>query len=271
MDSEPCLSLLPSWWSVARRLAMVLVFAVPVLAGGRQARAAELVVFAAGATESTLQNMVGTFEKESGWTVKLSYGAVGALRDKLFAGQPADLGIVTPAVIEQLAAKGFVRPDSGVALGRVGGGIAVRRGAHRPAVATAEEFKQALLAAKELYYADPATATAGAYFIKVAESLGIGDAVRAKGHAARGGKEAMALMAKSSADAIGVTQISEILSVPAVSLIGPYPGKLQRITTYTAIPLIRARHPEATQAFLRFLTSAPVRARFERAGFEPPL
>ncbi|MGH8738575.1 MAG: molybdate ABC transporter substrate-binding protein [Burkholderiales bacterium] len=270
MRRKSCLSLLPPWWSIAPRLAAVLVLAVPVLAGGREARAAELVVFAAGATESTMRDTVGTFEKESGWTVKLSYGAVGALRDKLYAGQPADLTIVTPAVIEQLAAKGYVRRDASVALGQVGGGIAVRRGAPRPAVATPEEFKRALLAAKEVYYADPATATAGAYFMKVADSLGVGDAVRAKGHSAPGGKEAMRLMAKSRAGAIGVTQISEILSVPEVVLIGPYPGSLQRITTYTAIPLIRAKHPEAAQAFLRFLTSPSVLARFKRAGFEPP-
>ena len=256
--------------SIAPRLVTVLAVAVLLLVGVRQVQAAELVVLAAGATESTMRDMVGAFEKESGWTVKLSYGAVGALRDKLYAGQPADLTIVTPAIIEQLEAKGFVRPGSGVALGRVGGGIAVRRGAPRPAVGTPEEFKQALLAAKELYYADPATATAGAYFIKVADSLGIGEAVRAKGHVARGGKEAMALMAKSGADALGVTQISEILSVPEVSLIGPYPGDLQRMTTYTAIALIRADHPEAAQALLRFLTSPPVRARFKQAGFESP-
>lgn|SRR5512135_719932 len=260
---------LTAWPYLAPRLLPVLALAAALLVAVRGARADELVVLAAGATESTMRDVVGSFEKQSGWTVKLSYGAVGALRDKIYAGEPTDLTIVTPVIIEQLEAKGLVRHGSGIALGRVGGGIAVRRGAPRPAVGTPEEFKQALLAAKEVYYADPATATAGAYFMKVAESLGIGDAVRAKGHVAPGGKEAMALMARSNADAIGVTQISEILSVPEVSLIGPYPGHLQRMTTYTAISLIRTKHPEGAQAFLRFLTSPPVVARFKQAGFEP--
>ena len=247
-----------------------LALAALLLAGGREGRAAELTVLAAGATESTVRDMVGTFEKESGLTVKLTYGAVGLLRDKIYAGEPADLTIVTPIIIEQLQAKGLVRPNTRVDLGRVGGGIAVRREAPRPAVGTPEELKQALLAAKEVYYADPATATAGAYFLKVADRLGVGDAVRQKGRTAAGGKEAMERMAQSNVDAIGLTQISEILSVKEVVLVGPYPGELQNMTTYTAILLSRTRQPEAAEAFLRFLTGPSVQARFKQAGFEPP-
>jgi molybdate transport system substrate-binding protein len=137
-------------------------------------------------------------------------------------------------------------------------------------VGTPEELKQALVAAKEVYYADPATATAGAYFLKVADRLGIGDAVRQKGRTGAGGKEAMEIMAKAQTDAIGLTQISEILSVKDVVLVGPYPDDLQNMTTYTGVLLTRTPQPEAADAFLRFLTSAPVQARFKQAGFEPP-
>ena len=123
---------------------------------------------------------------------------MGALRDKIYAGEPADLTIVTPVIIEQLQAKGLVRADTRVPLGRVGGGIAVPLGAPRPAIGTPDELKQALLAAKEIYYADPTIATAGAYFLKVADRLGIGDEVRKKGRTAGGGKVSMELMAKSA-------------------------------------------------------------------------
>ncbi len=254
------------------RSAILLAFVLTalLLTVGREVWAVELNVLAAGATESTLRDVVGMFEKESGHTVKLTYGAVGALRDKIYGGAPADLTIVTPIIIEQLQAKGLVRPNTGMDLGRVGGGIAVRAGAPRPPVGTPEELKQALLTAKEVYYADPATATAGAYFLKVAERLGVGDAVRLKGRTAAGGKEAMELMAKSGAEAVGVTQISEILSVKEVVLVGPYPGDLQNMTTYTGILLTHPPHPDAAEAFLRFLISPPVRARFRQAGFEPP-
>jgi molybdate transport system substrate-binding protein len=241
-----------------------------LLVSGREAFAAELNVLAAGAVESILRDMVGAFEKESGHTLKITYAPVGALRDKIVAGEPADLTIVTPVIIDQLQAKGAVRLDSRTDLGRVGGGIAVRRDAPRPAIGTADELKQALLAAKEIYHADPKIATAGAYFLQVADRLGIGEVVRQKGRTAGGGKVSMELMAKSTAPAIGLTQISEILSVPEVVLVGPYPGELQAMTTYSGIVLARTPHAEAASAFLRFLTSPPVQARFKQSGYEIP-
>ena len=236
----------------------------------REVRAVELNVLAAGAVEAVVRDMVGSFEKESGHTVKLTYAPVGALRDKIYAGEPADLTIVTPVIIEQLLARGLVRPGSRTDLGRVGGGIAVRKGVARPAIGTPEELKRALLASKEIYHADPKIATAGAYFFQVAARLGIGEEVRKKGRTAGGGKVSMELMAKSTVEAIGLTQISEILSVPEVELVGPYPGDLQLMTTYSGILLERNPHPAVAEAFLKFLTSSPVQARFKQQGYELP-
>ena len=241
---------------------------LPLPTSLEEVEAVEINVLAAGATESIIRDMVGTFEKESGHTVRLTYAPVGALRDKIFAGEPADLTIVTPVIIEQLQAKGVVQPATRTDLGRVGGGIAVPLGAPRPAIGTPEELKQALLAATEVYYADPKIATAGAYFLKVADRLGIGDEVRKKGRTAGGGKVSMELMAKSTAKVIGLTQISEILSVKEVVLVGPYPGDLQSMTTYTGILLKDTPRAEAAKSFLGFLMSPPVQARFKQAGYE---
>ena len=251
------------------RSAVGLALGALVLVAAQEVSAVEINVLAAGATESIIRDMVATFEKESGTTVKLFYAPVGALRDKIYAGEPADLTIVTPVIIEQLQAKGLVQPKTRTDLGQVGGGIAVRQGAPRPAIGTPEELKRALLAAKEIYHADPKIATAGAYFLKVADRLGIGEEVRKKGRTAGGGKVSMELMAKSTENAIGLTQISEILSVKEVVLVGPYPGELQTMTTYSGILLNRTPYPEASQAFLRFLMSPPVQARFKQAGYEP--
>ena len=230
----------------------------------------EINVLAAGATESIIRDMVGTFEKESGHTARLTYAPVGALRDKIFAGEPADLTIVTPAIIEQLQAQGAVQPATRTDLGRVGGGIAVPLGAPRPAIGTPDQLKQALLDAAEVYYADPKIATAGAYFLKVADRLGIGDEVKKKGRTAGGGKVSMEMMAKSAAKTIGLTQISEILSVKEVALVGPYPGELQTMTTYAGILLKDTPRTEAAKAFLNFLMSPPVQARFKQAGYDLP-
>lgn len=245
-------------------------FAIALLLGAAVTRAEDLAVLAAGATESTLRDVIPTFEKESGHHVTVAFGAVGKLRDRVEAGEKPDVIIVTPAIVEQLEAKGRVRPGSRVDLGVVGGGIAVRKGAPRPAVGTPEELKRALLQAAEVYYADPAIATAGQHLMKVVDSLGIGDEVRKKGHVRPGGREAMQAMARSKANAIGLTQASEILSVPEVVLIGPYPGDLQNETTYTGLVFSGAAHADAAAAFLKFLAGPVARARFARAGFEPP-
>lgn len=106
---------LPSIGPVASVYALTV--AILLLGAGREVFAVELNVLAAGATESILRDMVGTFEKETGHTVKLTYAPVGALRDKIFAGEPADLTLVTPAIIEQLQARGMVRPDIRTDLG----------------------------------------------------------------------------------------------------------------------------------------------------------
>src|SRR5512137_142995 len=112
-------------WGVILRITLGLGLAALLVAPGREVSAVELNVLAAGAVESILQDMVGTFEKESGHTVTLAFAPVGALRDKISAGEPADLTVVTPVIIEQLQAKGLVRLHTRTDLGRVGGGIAV--------------------------------------------------------------------------------------------------------------------------------------------------
>jgi molybdate transport system substrate-binding protein len=258
-------------WQAIRPLLLVLLLLALLLVPCQEASAADLNVLAAGAVEAVVRDMVGRFEKESGHKVNLTYAPVGALRDKIYGGEPADLTIVTPVIIEQLLARGLVRSDTKTDLGRVGGGIAVRKGAPRPPIGTPDELKRALLAVKEIYHADPKIATAGAYFLQVADRLGIGEEVRKKGRTAGGGKASMELMAKSTIEAIGLTQISEILSVPEVELVGPYPGDLQLMTTYTAILLARTPNPAAAEAFLRFLTSAPVQERFKQQGYEVPV
>ncbi|MHB8772730.1 MAG: substrate-binding domain-containing protein [Syntrophales bacterium] len=230
----------------------------------------DITVLAAGATEAVIGDTVGRFEQESGHAVRLAYAPVGALRDRILAGEQADVTIVTPAVIAQLEAREAVQPATRTDLGRMGGGVAVPRGAPCPAIGMPAELKQALLSVEEVYYADPAITTGGAYFLKVADRLGIGDEVRQKGRTAGGGKATMELMAKSTARAIGLTQISEILSVNGVVLVGPYPDELQCMTTYAGILLRDTPCADAARAFLGFLLSPPVQARFRESGFEPP-
>lgn len=229
----------------------------------------EINLLSAGAVEHVIRQTAAAFAEERGHTLKATFAPVGVLQEAILAGQPADVAIVTPPVIEVLAGRGLVAPQTRRDLGRMGGGIAVRRGAPLPAVTTAAELKETLLRAEEIYYGDPKIATAGAHFLKVAEGLGIGREVRQKGRTAPGGRAAMQAMARSTKEAVGLTQISEILSVEEVVLVGPYPPEFQAMTTYAGVVLKGAAHAEPAEEFLAFLLGKGVQELFSRAGFEP--
>jgi len=229
-----------------------------------------LRLLAAGATEGSVRDTIQQFEAKSGLSVAFEFGAVGALRDRVLAAEPADLLVVTPAIITTLEAQQRVRAGSRVDLGRVGGGIAVRAGDPLPAIDTPAALERALLDADEVYYADPAVATAGAALMKVVDTLGIGDQVRAKGHSAPGGKAAMQNMSHSTAArVIGATQISEIKSVPEAQLVGEYPAPLQVKTTYSAIILERTARGDDATRLIQFFAGPVFQARLAQSGFEP--
>ena len=116
-----------------------------------EGRAVEIKVLAAGATEAIIRDTVGKFERESGNTVRLTYAPAGAIGNSILAGEPADMVVTTPAVIDRLLLARKVRPETRADLGRIGGGIAVPLAAPRPAIGTPDELKKALLAAKEIY------------------------------------------------------------------------------------------------------------------------
>jgi molybdate transport system substrate-binding protein len=229
-----------------------------------------LRLLAAGATEDSVRDTIALFETRSGVSVAFDFGAVGALRDRVLAGERADLLVVTPVIIQALEAQQRVRAGSRVDLGQVGGGIAVRAGDPLPSIDTPGALEQALLDADEVYYADPAVATAGAALMKVVDTLGIGDAVRAKGHIAAGGKAAMQNMTLSGAPrVIGATQISEIKAVPAAVLVGAYPAPLQVETTYSAIILERTTRADDAARLIQFFAGPDFQARLAQSGFEP--
>jgi molybdate transport system substrate-binding protein len=236
---------------------------------------ASLSLFAAGATQAPVMAAVPGFATESGFTINFTFGSVGSLRDQILTGtSAADVALVTPAVVTALDAKALVHTGSRVDLAQVGAGLAVRSADQLPDISDADKFKAALLAADEIYYADPTLATAGAAFAKVCTTLGIADTCAAapsgKGHTAAGGADAMAAMALSTAmKVVGATQISEIKSTPGVKLVGEYPGNLQVKTVYTALIVEGTTNLANAQLLLQFLGGDAFKTQLAVYGFEP--
>jgi molybdate transport system substrate-binding protein len=251
---------------IAWRLALVLM-AVGALVSAARAEAEEIKVQSAGAVRAIVTELSEVFRQETGNTVALAFGTVGVSRSKLAGGDPLDVVIMTDVAVDEAIREGRVVAGTRTDLARTGMGVAVREGAPRPDVSTPEAFKASLLAARSLVYVDPAQgATSGIHFKSVLERLGIADAVRAKTQLVAGGYPAEKV-ASGEAE-MAVHQISEIVPVKGVVLVGPLPGDLQKVTVYSAGLAARSQQPAVGRAFMTFLARPAFREKFSAAGLD---
>lgn len=230
-----------------------------------RAEAAELRILSAGAAKAVIADTIPAFERRTGHTIVIDYSPVGPILKRLAEGEQRDIVVLSAEGMSQAAAKGWTAPATVTEVGRVGMGVAVKEGAPRPDIATAEAFKQALLAAKSVAYIDPARGTSGRHFAALLDRLRIAAEVKPKSKTLPGGFVAE-LVAKGEAE-LAVHQITEILPVKGVTLVGPLPPELQKITIYQAAATAAARDAAAAKAFLDNLRSAEVRALAARKGF----
>jgi molybdate transport system substrate-binding protein len=147
-------------------------------------------------------------------------------------------------------------------------GIAVRAGAPRPKIDTADDVRQALLAARSVAYTDPSTgAASGVHFVQLLERFGIADVVKAKAKLGDGGPVAE-FVARGEAD-IAIQQLCEHMLVPGVDVVGPLPDELNKTTTFTAGVAKSAAAPIEAAALIRLLQAPHVRAAMPSHGLQP--
>ena len=229
----------------------------------------QLKILSGGAAQSVATALADEFRAATGYELACTFSAVGAMKAKLLAGEPADLVILTRTVIAELAAGGQVLADSCADLGRVRTGVAVRAGDALPDIANAAALRAALLAADGIYFPDPQKATAGIHFAGVLDQLGIRAEVEARLKPYPNGNTAMRELAQAQgARAIGCTQVTEIKSTPGVILAGLLPRAVELATMYTAAVCSAAASPEAARRFVALLSGDSTRALRAKAGFE---
>jgi molybdate transport system substrate-binding protein len=223
----------------------------------------------AGAAQGLVKALQDRFTADTGASVQGRFGAVGAMKEALLAGEPCDVMIVTGAMIDALCADGALRAETRTPLGRVRTGIAVRSGSPLPDVATPEALKAALLAADSVYFPDAVRATAGIHFANVMRELGILGTLEPRFRTYPAGAIAMReLAASTSPHPIGCTQITEINYTPGVQLVGALPPAFELATTYTAAVSTRAANAALAERFIALIAgpaSQPLRAA---GGFE---
>jgi molybdate transport system substrate-binding protein len=228
-----------------------------------------LRVLSAGAAEGLVASLAEDFHADLGARIEGTFSAVGAIRERVLAGEPSDLVILTAPLIATLENSGHVLRATAAPIGHVRTGIAVRAGAPLPRVADGAALRKALVDAAGLYFPDPELATAGVHFMKVLRELGIADQVALRLHAFPNGATAMRELACATAPGLlGCTQITEIKNTPGVILVGALPLGFELSTVYAAAVSASAQDPDLARRFVSKLTASTTRALRENAGFE---
>jgi molybdate transport system substrate-binding protein len=248
------------WFSLAAGVALLVM-------GAQHATASEIKVLSAGAVSPALKALIADYQKQGSNTVTVNFGNVGQLQDKLKAGAPVDVIILSKPALDDLAkARGLVA-GSAKPLGHVGMGVAIKAGAPKPNIATPAAFKAALLAAPSIAYSDPAGGgSSGVFFDKLIQKLGIADQIRAKAVLIRGGSAADPITQGKAA--MAVQNSSELIGVPGIQYVGSFPAADQNFITYSAGVAIKSAEPNVALSFIRFITGASVAKRWHDAGFE---
>jgi molybdate transport system substrate-binding protein len=222
----------------------------------------EIRVLSGGAARHAVEPLIASFP---GHKVTLDFQTMGKLQQSLAAGQSADLLIVTTEVLERLEKGGRVPAGKATPLARVGIGVAVHEKAPLPDISTPEAMRRTLLAAKSVVYINPKTGTSGKYVEDMFSQLNILEQIRGKATLVDSGY-AVEPVGRGEVE-LGIHQISEILPVKGVKLVGPLPAQFQRYTVYTAVPLSDRK---SVKDLVSHLTGSAARERLPAAGYTAP-
>jgi molybdate transport system substrate-binding protein len=247
---------------VIRWILVCLVLASP-------ARAAELTVLTAGAFKFVAADLIPAYETSTGDKVILRGDTVGGLVRRINGGEAFDVVLMSPSGLSELAQAGKVAAGSEVRLAKVGVGVGVKAGSPAPDIGTVAAFKAAMLNARAVAYIDPASGgSSGIYLAKVFQTLGIADAMAPKSVLIKGGLAAEAVVDGRS-DVV-VQQISEIVAVPGVTLVGPLPAEIQNETVYAGGVATGSAVPDSARALLAVLAGPAARVVLAAKGMTPP-
>jgi molybdate transport system substrate-binding protein len=228
------------------------------------ADAADLRVLSVGSVQIAAKALAADFTTATGQPVGLTIVAPSEIGQKL-AGATYDMVICSVPAMEAMDKAGALRPGSRSALSRVGIGVMVREGAPLPDVSTPEAFEKTLLAARSIVHGDPATPNqSGVVTMKILANAGVLETIKGKARAANLA-DGFAMVAKGEVE-LALFNLVEL--PPGVRLVGPVPAPLQEYTSYETAVLAKGAAPDAAQAFIKLMTSAPARKVWEASSLE---
>jgi molybdate transport system substrate-binding protein len=228
-------------------------------------QAAELQILAGGAMTAPLRELAAQFESASGHKLVFRFGTTPELIKLATTGGAFDLGIVPREVFKDAAAQAQFASGPTTDIARVGLGVAVRSGSPKPDISTSEALKQTLLKAQSI--ATITASAAGAQVLRVFESLGISEAMKAKTKVQPGPAQIVEVVAKGEAE-LGVFLIN-VLTAPGLDVVGPFPAELQQEVVFTAAVAVNTKEAEAAKAFITYLATPAATALMKAKGMNP--
>ena len=225
-------------------------------------------ILSGGAAQGLVKSLAADFKSQTGFEIAGEFGAVGIMADKLRKGTPADIVILTAALLARLAEEKLVVAATIADIGRVETALAVRTGDSLAAVKDANDLRRALLESDAIFVPDTKASTAGIHVANVLQQLGIASEVADRLRIFPNGATAMReLAASKSRRPIGCTQSTEMISTEGVTLSGALPPGCDLATTYTAGITVAAAHPQQARDLIALLTGAGQQEQRQRAGF----
>ena len=202
------------------------------------------------------------FERATGNTVSTAWVSSVKMMSRLKGGEAVDLVILSGDSLDQLVTAGIIADRQDIA--KSGVAAAVRAGAPKPDIGSGEALKRAVLAAKSVVYS---TGPSGIYLIGLFERMGIADQIKSKVKQVQG-EPAGAVVARGEAE-LGFQQMSELLPVPGIDIVGALSADVQKITVFSAGVHRKARAADAARALVRFFCSPAAAPVIRQKGMEP--
>jgi molybdate transport system substrate-binding protein len=243
----------------------VLAFLLACAVSG-PAAAEDIKVLSAAAAAPALTKIAEQYRKDTKNRLRILY--LNPLQlERRISGEPADVLIAAPGLMNDQLRRNKVEPDQHVFLGRVGIGIAIRAGTFELDVSTLDRFKQSLLGADSVVYAQPGP---GTYLEKLFELLGVGEQLKSKTTRYVSGTQVLEHVLGGKGVDVGFATIPEIRAYEGkgIKLLAPLPEQIQSTITYSAAVMTDPPAGDVAREFVQYLDTPPAKAIFTAAGFD---
>lgn len=229
------------------------------------ADSSKITIISSMATREVLAELVPVFERQSGRVVAFeSVGGVDAAR-RVASGEPFDVVVLASDAIDRLIGAGRIVPGSKVDLARSGVAVAVRSGAPRLDIGSEEAVRRAVLSSRTI---GCSTGPSGVALAGLFERWGIAAEIKDRIVQAPPGVPVGALVARGEVE-LGFQQLSELMHLSGIDVIGPLPPAIQVTTTFSAGICASSMQRDAVRRLLDFLTSPSSADAKRRHGMEP--